>query len=159
MLFVQVKGHGGNHHHDAADALALARAAKPAVTNFIPTVLPPMTTRTPPPVPLGPKVSVQRLAKPTIATPPSTNNADAHQSALTAHCGRPKVIAKQLQLRKKLLEAKTEKEFWQVAKDIMGTKTKTGAFSAETLKDTFQTRMNPIEVQPHLGCHYARSHC
>ncbi|KAJ6591001.1 hypothetical protein DFH09DRAFT_975319, partial [Mycena vulgaris] len=72
-----------------------------------------------------PKVSHRPLAKP--------------QKALQAL---------QLEHRKRLLEAKTERDFWKVAKGMMAPRQPQSGFSAEVLKDVFVTRMNPVSPVP-----------
>lgn len=148
IQFIQVKGHSGNHHHDAADLLAKAGARMATVNDFTATIFPPFITPVSQPDQPGTKVTATMLPKRKPPVPPPTDKSESHHSALTAHRHRPVIAAKQLEFRKKLLEAKTEREFWRVAKDIMGTKKTTSNFSAEALKNVFEKRMNPIVPMP-----------
>jgi hypothetical protein len=148
IVFIQVKGHSGNVHNNAADALAKEGARKLCVPNYIPSAVIPLGNTMNDKAPLfsDPKVLYRTLPK-ALKAALHAPGAD-HKSNLTAHRSRPALLALQLEHCKELLEAKTERDFWKVAKGMMTPKRPQSGFSAEALKDVFVTRMNPVLPMP-----------
>jgi hypothetical protein len=108
-----------NPHYDAADALAKEGARKLRVPNYIPSSITLLgnTVNDKTILLLDAKVLYRALPKTTKAALHAPG-AD-HKSNLTAHRDRPALLALQLEHRKKLLEAKTERDFWKAAKGMM----------------------------------------
>ncbi|KAJ7319363.1 hypothetical protein DFH08DRAFT_713712, partial [Mycena albidolilacea] len=149
VVLIQVKGHSGNRHNNAADMLAKQGALLPEVPAYVPLPSQPMLQ-------VGPSYriidpSIAKVLHQPIQKPEKSNactDGTDHMSALTAHCNRPALLALQLEHHKKLLEAETEREFWRVAKDVMNPKRVSSGFSAEALKNVFIARMNPVQPVP-----------
>ncbi|KAK7026263.1 hypothetical protein R3P38DRAFT_2528824, partial [Favolaschia claudopus] len=123
VVFIQVKGHSGNKHNDAADELAKRGARMPHVPPYTPIPLPMASNldeSADASAPVVPKVSYRPLPRQTKPAD-HTSTAD-HLPSLTAHRDRPELLKTQLRWREDLLNAKTERDFWMVAKHIMNPK-------------------------------------
>ncbi|KAJ3550428.1 hypothetical protein NMY22_g490 [Coprinellus aureogranulatus] len=181
--FVQVRGHVGNVSHDHADVLAKSGAALPAVPPHVQLAQPQpgasvLSWTHPSSADLEPKVSFTPLQRApnlpaqedvpeAVSDSGSETDDDWYDSdfdvitggRLRAHRGRGKVRRQKKELKRRLLEAKTEVQFWRAVKRIMNSKRSAAAISARQLMKVFKKRMNPIAPAPasfnlpHLSLH------
>ena len=153
VSFVQIKGHNGNKHNEAADQLAKMGALLPPAgpyvsldsTNVIHTVPPSSSIDI-----YLPKVTATYIDNPTTTNQlrlPSLNLSDI-SSSIPPHRGRDKLRYLKISLREKLLSSDSDKSFWKTAKMIMNGKEQTSPITADELKEVFEKRMNPLNPIP-----------
>ena len=153
VSLVQVKGHSGNKHNDAADRLAKDGSCLPPIGDYIELGLPDVTScpmaHVQPSHSAVPKVTATYL--PTSEAQKTSRVASAElvdEASLPSHRGREKVRDTKILLRDKLLNCENEKMFWKIAKELMNGKESLSQVSADDLKLVFENRMNPLSTTP-----------
>jgi ribonuclease HI len=146
--FSYVKGHSGNKHNDASDALAKEGAAMSPVASIIMPDLPPV----PDFASLGlntlsvAKVSTElaEVLLPDTASQPMVVIGEPQGS----HRGRERWRTLQSENLQLLVDAESDAQFWKSFRKLADPKPVAPLVSLEALKISFMTRMNPLDPLP-----------
>ncbi|KAF5341050.1 hypothetical protein D9611_006157 [Ephemerocybe angulata] len=161
VTFKKVKAHSGNAHNDAADALAKNSADSLPVPSYEPMDwklrrVDPAGCCCEPCRSKGPILSRDKVRSelgerrghegdPTYG---KETPADI-ESALNVAAGHARCRERQREIRMELLNAPTDKEFWQVYKRLWSARAfEESEFTADDLRRVFEERMNPIMPTP-----------
>lgn len=188
VTFIQVKGHTNFKPHDAADRLAKQGAWASPVASYTSASMTAIDTSeasqsaecpgttSHPVVPKVTHIPLPKMASKgretnyiscdddsddTEGEVESQDESHGSPARLPSHRKRTKVHSVQKQNKQTLMNAETEKEFWNCLRQFMYAKRRTGSLTAEMFMEVFKPRMTtPIIVPPsfdmnHLGMNEA----
>ncbi|GBE82387.1 Ribonuclease H1 [Sparassis crispa] len=146
-VFIWIKGHAGNAHADAADALAKHATVLPLHDNDYcsPVLPPPLDTSSYGTTLSMPKVTTNLLPLP--CSPPHCNPSPKLPTHVS-HRGRTRLRHMMDCNKEKLLHCANDRAFWSLIRQWTNTQPRPAQVTVDQLHDVFRARMNPPEAFP-----------